>query len=214
MGLDMTEIIFVGLALTVFVGLPIQASFLWTLHRTLQRCAPENRTLSPGLVWLSLIPLFGYFWQFVIVSRIDDSLRREFISRSKGMPMPQQNYGYGIGITMCILPIGTIIPIIGIAFGLAALVCWIVYWAKIAGYSDALAAGKELEPGQAGEPQFEAAVDPARGWLVLLVLMFAFGSSFVYRVALSSMIPLIRVNMDLSYSRIGYFPFPYRRRAP
>ena len=36
---------------------------------------------------------------------------------------------------MCILAATGLIPLIGILTGLAGLVCWIVYWVKISGYS-------------------------------------------------------------------------------
>jgi hypothetical protein len=41
---------------------------------------------------------------------------------------------------MCILTPLSIIPDIGILFTLAGLVCWIIYWTKIAGFSSQIAA--------------------------------------------------------------------------
>jgi hypothetical protein len=40
-----------------------------------------------------------------------------------------------LGLAMCILAATGLIPLIGILTGLAGLVCWIVYWVKISGYS-------------------------------------------------------------------------------
>src|SRR4051794_40805616 len=63
-------------AVTV-VLLVIYAIFLLTLHRALHRCRPEYRAMTPGLVWLNMIPLFSTFWIFLTVNRIADSLRDE-----------------------------------------------------------------------------------------------------------------------------------------
>jgi hypothetical protein len=46
-------ILAVGLLLLAGVFYPL------TLQRTLEKCAAGSRTLSPGLVWLMLIPLFN-----------------------------------------------------------------------------------------------------------------------------------------------------------
>ena len=39
---------------------------------------------------------------------------------------------------MCILTVCSVIPFLGILTGMAAMVCWIIYWVKIFGYSGAL----------------------------------------------------------------------------
>lgn len=119
--------------------------FLLTQHKTVQAIRPENRTIEPGLVWLQLIPLFGIIWQFIVVSRISDSLQREFMSwRSEdsilGYTDPeafkwtQTKPTYSIGIAYCTLSCCSIIPLLGGLAALAALVCWIVYWVNLADY--------------------------------------------------------------------------------
>ena len=49
--------------------------YLLTLQGILQEVKPENRKMDPGMVWLTLIPLFGIVWQFIIVGNIADSLK-------------------------------------------------------------------------------------------------------------------------------------------
>ena len=44
----------------------------------------------------------------------------------------------GIGLAMCILTACSIIPLLGILTGIAAFVCWILYWVKIHDYSEKL----------------------------------------------------------------------------
>jgi hypothetical protein len=109
--------------------------FLLTLQKALERCSVESRTTTPGSVWLLLIPLFNLVWQFIIVSKISESLHNEFTKRN--IPEDPQP-GKSIGIAYCVLGICSIIPLIGILTSIAALVCWIVYWVKIAGYSNKL----------------------------------------------------------------------------
>ena len=110
--------------------------YLLTLQKALSRCAAENRTMTPGTVWLQLIPLFNLFWHFIIVLNVARSLKKELESRGvQTNVMPGQN----LGLAMCILSVLSIIPYIGILFGLACFVCWIVYWVKISGYSNQIA---------------------------------------------------------------------------
>ena len=112
--------------------------YLLTLQKALKRCSPENRAMQPGMVWLMFIPLFNLVWHFIIVGNVAQSLAAEF--RKRGIaeePAP----GKTIGLTMCILHCCGIIPFLGPLCALAALVCWILYWVKIAGFS-----GKLVEP--------------------------------------------------------------------
>jgi cobalamin synthase len=104
--------------------------YLITLQRALERCSLRARTISPGQVWLMLIPLFSLVWQFLLVNHIARSLRNEFAAR--GMPTSEPEPGKGIGMAMCILAVTSIIPVLGIFTGLAGMVCWIVYWVRIA----------------------------------------------------------------------------------
>jgi hypothetical protein len=110
--------------------------FLLTLQKALERCSFENRTTTPGSVWLSLIPLFNLVWQFILVSKISESLHNEFTKRN--IPEEPQP-GKSIGITGCVLGVCSIIPLIGILTSIASFICWIIYWVKIAGFSNKLA---------------------------------------------------------------------------
>ncbi len=123
--------------------------FLITQQNTLKAIQRENRTMSPGEVWLQLIPLFNLVWQFFVVTRISDSLRKEFNSWSNdtifgaegneannmGYPRPT----YGIGLAMCICVCCAMLiyvkdPILGMLGSLASLgslVCWIIYWVQL-----------------------------------------------------------------------------------
>ncbi|HJZ96872.1 MAG TPA: hypothetical protein VKE70_10190 [Candidatus Solibacter sp.] len=85
-----------------------------------------------------LIPVFGLIWQFILVSDIARSLANENTLRQ--LPLTEPEPGKTIGLAMSILCVSSMIPIVGAFTGIAGLVCWIVYWVKIAGYSRSIAA--------------------------------------------------------------------------
>jgi hypothetical protein len=88
--------------------------------------------MDPGQVWLSLIPFFGLVWQFIIVNRMADSLRDEYIS--KNIPLAEERPGSGIGTAYSILFCIGIIPILGVLTMIAGIICWIIYWVRISDY--------------------------------------------------------------------------------
>lgn len=98
--------------------------------------------MQPGEVWLMLIPLFGIVWQFIIVSRIADSLKTEFLQRK--IALTEERPGYSIGLTYNILFCCTIIPLIGGFAWIGGVVCWIIYWVKISGYRTRLQQDRPL----------------------------------------------------------------------
>ena len=111
--------------------------YILTLQKALNRCSPENRAMAPGLAWLLLIPLINMVWHFFVVLNMAKSLDAEFKKRGIAEePQPGQK----LGLIMCILVCCGIIPILGILCSLGGLVCWIMYWLKIAGYSAKIAA--------------------------------------------------------------------------
>lgn len=110
--------------------------YLLTLQKALSRVSEPNREMTPGLVWLNLVPIFSLGWQIYTVIKISNSLRKEYAKRNI---QEQGSFGYGIGLAFSILAIVSIIPYIGTVAGLAALVCWIIYWVQIAGYSRKIA---------------------------------------------------------------------------
>jgi hypothetical protein len=107
--------------------------YLLTLQRALERCSVESRAMSPGGVWLLLIPFFNVVWQFLVVINIAKSLQSEFAKRN--LATNTGDFAKGLGLVLSGLTILGVIPIAGVFFGMGALVGWIVYWVKIAGYS-------------------------------------------------------------------------------
>jgi hypothetical protein len=120
------------------IGLAIAIAFYLTLSKALSRCKARNRTMEPGQVWLNLIPVFGIFWIFVTVSRISESLKNEYYDRGWD---ERGDFGKQIGLAFPICSLLGIIPFIGPLFSLGSLICLIMYWVKIAGFSKELAGG-------------------------------------------------------------------------
>lgn len=106
--------------------------YLLTVQQTFAAIKPENRQMEPGLVWLTFIPLFGLIWQIIFVGRLADSLHKEFAERSIDVGEPRP--GASVGLAYSILFLVSIIPVVGIFTAIAGLICWIIYWVKIAGY--------------------------------------------------------------------------------
>jgi hypothetical protein len=121
--------------LCVVIGLAITIFFILTLQKALNRCSPENRAMQPGMMWLLLIPLFNIVWIFFVVINMAKSLGAEFTKRGiVSDPEP----GKTLGLAYAILAICSVIPFVGFLAGIGCLVCFIMYWVKIAGYSKQL----------------------------------------------------------------------------
>ena len=126
--------------------------FFLAQQRILQVINPENRKLSPGSVWLQLIPVFGMVWQFIVVTRIARSVSKEMVSKMGDSILDhsqvqikgtEESPTYTIGIAYCILTtLGVIInystrysssylALFGSFFALTGMVCWIIYWVRV-----------------------------------------------------------------------------------
>lgn len=143
--LGTNEIILLMLFFILLIGLIPMVFFLLTLQNTLKAIQPRNRAMQPGEVWLTLIPLFGAVWQFIVVSRIADSIEREIATENtfsfeQDPNYPTGSYGskptHNIGIAYCVLFCCGIIPLIGWLSTLAGLVCWIIYWVQVSEYKN------------------------------------------------------------------------------
>jgi len=126
--------------------------FILSQQNTLRVISPENRKMSPGAVWLQLIPFFGVVWQFIVVIRIAHSISKEMTSKigesildnsQVQIKETDESPTYTIGIAYCILTtLGFIINyttmyspsnlrLFGSIFFLTGMVCWIIYWVRL-----------------------------------------------------------------------------------
>ena len=132
-GLGVGELSLILLIISVF-AIPY-IFFILTLRKAVLRCEVESREISPGSIWLLLLPLFNLIWQFYVVTKLSMTLGKEL--NRKGIESPA-NPAQSIGIAMCIFQVLTLIPIVGAISGIVGFVLWIVYWVKIANFSSQL----------------------------------------------------------------------------
>ena len=129
----------VGLLFGALIGLAIflipMVFYILTLQKALNKCAPENRAMQPAMTWLLLVPLVNIVWSFFVVINMAKSLGAEFQKRGIA---EEAEPGKKLGMIMCILLCCSIIPILGMFCSLGGLVCWIMYWLKIVGFSKKL----------------------------------------------------------------------------
>jgi len=128
--------------LLLFIALAI--AFLYYQYYLLNRIKIENRVMRPGYVWLQLIPLFGLYWQFRVVTAISKSIYGELESRlDKGSLIFNQNDSliprkpaYTEGIIYCILMCASVIPIASLKIYITgiAIGSWIRYIIVLRGF--------------------------------------------------------------------------------
>lgn len=117
----------------LLIWLVIAVFYLLTLMRALQKCAPQSRTMRPGMVWLLLIPFFNTIWSFFVVTAMSHSLANEF--RLRGMVNAPPEPGELLGIAMSVCWVLGATPFLGFLGSLAGLVLMIMYWVKITEFS-------------------------------------------------------------------------------
>jgi len=126
--------VFLSIAIIAIILLPM-IFFLLHLQKLLTRCKTADK-MTPGLVWLNLIPLFNFGWIFYTVSCVRDSLKIEFKSRVLETDDPQ--FGYSIGLAYCITWVCSIVPVVGFFSSIASIILFIIYWVKTHKYSSQL----------------------------------------------------------------------------
>lgn len=124
--------IIIGIGIYLAIYIP----YLLNLQNLLKECNQKNlQGFSPSNVWLMFIPLFNIVYAFILYGKISEILRREFTYRGKNM---QGDYGKSLGLTLAILPLTSIVPILGSLAGIANLVVFIIYWVKMAEFKNTL----------------------------------------------------------------------------
>lgn len=123
-----------GGLLGLLVGLAIAAFICWLLYNDYAALPAEHRKLSPGLVWLLLIPCFSVIWNFFVFPGLAKSYQSYFAA--KGVT-DVGSCGEGLAWTLCVLPllgfmpcIPCIGPCIGLGLSVAYLVVLVVFLVK------------------------------------------------------------------------------------
>jgi hypothetical protein len=143
-----------GICLAIILA--IQIFFCLTLYRTQKLVAERNRELTPGLVWLDMIPIFNAIWGVIMVPKLANSLRNEFqdrgwntegesFARTSGMIWAWAGVlNFVIGIVeitaeLADLPlVSKVLNLTGLPLGLTILISWIIYWVQMYQYGKRL----------------------------------------------------------------------------
>jgi len=141
--------LFIFVILAVIVG--INVLYILTLQKALSCCAPQNQTTSPGSTWYLLIPFFNLIWPFFLYPHISESLEREF--RQRNLPIEPQP-AKSLGLALAIVQVCCLVPFLNFLAGVGTLVCFILYWVKISGYSNQLVAAPAAYDLQPTQPQW------------------------------------------------------------
>lgn len=128
--MDSTTIIQTAAGIIFLAILVMYIVFIASLAGAFTRRSITSRTMTPGMVWLMLVPLLNLIGPFLVVSRLSESLANEF--RARGVLNVELQPGKSIGIAMCICACCGIIPLVNILALPAHLVLVVIYWVKIA----------------------------------------------------------------------------------
>src|SRR5690606_38173933 len=130
-GVALTEDMIWALVIAGIFSYTVRAFYCHTLKKTLDLIAEENRCLKPKMVWLAIITIFSIYWNFVIASRLSDSLTNEFYDRKIAEEdSPGKNAGntYSIFIALANIPISQSFSVVA---GVFSIYFFIKYWIKI-----------------------------------------------------------------------------------
>ncbi len=126
-------ILFVLLILFSIGAIVVFIMHLAAMSAALEAVPQPLRKMPPGNVWLTLIPLFGIVWQFMVVAAVSDSIKAEFMRRN--VPRDEDRPGYNTGLTACILTVCSIIPWLGIIISLIGFIFRIIHMNRIKSYT-------------------------------------------------------------------------------
>ena len=121
----------IAIALLIIIA-PIYF-YIINLQGLLNKISAKNRMIHPDQLWYLLIPVVNIVYHFIVVDKINSSLKREFASHQSIHTDP--NFTYRVGLAMCIFT--CLVPFFAYA-GVVAFVFWILYWIKTADMKDQL----------------------------------------------------------------------------
>lgn len=119
--------VLVGMA----IGLAIAIFYILTMQKALDLARERHQKMKPAMVWLMLIPLFNLVWHFFVVKQVSESIKSWAAEHGQNV----DDAGYMIGLIACIANCCGLIPLVNILAGPVALVCFIIWWVKVAGFN-------------------------------------------------------------------------------
>lgn len=119
------------------VMLVVYCVYLNTLQNAVRSVAPSARKVTPGAVWLMLIPIFNLVYSFILVRKLADSFEADLLRRGQAVTGKPT---YAIGLAMSVLQILYFVPLMQRLPALLGIGCWIAHWAQVAQMSRRLRA--------------------------------------------------------------------------
>ena len=101
----MIAAIAIGLLLIICLLLLIKIGLLWLTYDAAKAADPDKQSMGPGLVWLLLVPLFNYYWNFIALPAVSDSLSAT--ARGKGKEVGDA--GRSVGMVTCYLSLASFV---------------------------------------------------------------------------------------------------------
>ncbi|HET6991265.1 MAG TPA: hypothetical protein VFJ43_08080 [Bacteroidia bacterium] len=127
-------------------------TILWlrSMQRAMEACHPVSRSGEPASVWLTLIPVFGFIWQFISNTKVSESLAREYHRRGwhSDEDRPGMELGIVAGVVICVVvairSVFFIHPGLGFIGTLAMCFCMYRHMDRLNSYRERLE--KEFDP--------------------------------------------------------------------
>lgn len=122
-------IIAIAVVIGLLVGTAIGAILCYFISSWLKEVPEEDRAMTPGKVWLLLIPLFNFYWMFrVYMLDIPKSFKNYFDRQGDQLV---GDCGKNMGLWLCICTLGGFIPLLGSLVSIAGLVLYVLWLVKI-----------------------------------------------------------------------------------
>jgi hypothetical protein len=121
--------------LAAAIGIAIAVFYILTMQKALNLAGERHQKMQPGMVWLMLIPLFNLVWHFFVVKNVSESIKSWADEHGEKV----DDAGYTIGLIACIANCCGVVPVINLLAGPVGLVCFILWWVKVAGFNRLMA---------------------------------------------------------------------------
>ena len=127
-------LIFALLALAAVIAVVV--FYILTMQKALKLAGESHQKMKPEMVWLMLIPLVNLVWHFFVVKNVSESIK----SWAAESGAKVDDAGYTIGLIACIANCCGLIPLVNVLAGPVGLVCFIIWWVKVAGFNKLMSA--------------------------------------------------------------------------
>ncbi len=131
------------LLITVVVMIAISVLICLLIYLPYKEVPVEHQRMTPGMVFLLLIPLFNIIWNFIVFQRIPESFQSYFNAQGRS---DMGDCGRSVGMWYAICGVASLIPCVQYIAAPAALVLFIIFLVKIWGYKGQLAVTDQSVP--------------------------------------------------------------------